>query len=76
MDNFSNGNLPVDEKRDIVAYLQSLQSNPQYGGFGLGGIGPVSEGMFAWIVGIGSLVGVAIWIAAHTARSSQPKEEL
>ena len=76
MDNFSNGNLSVDEKRDIIAYLQSLQDNPEYGGFGLGGIGPVSEGMFAWIVGIGSLVGVAIWIAAHTARSSTPKEEL
>jgi ubiquinol-cytochrome c reductase cytochrome c subunit len=75
MDNFSNGNLSVDEKRDIVAYLQSLQDNPDYGGFGMGGIGPVSEGLFAWIVGIGSLVGVATWIAAHTARSSKEKAE-
>ena len=76
MDNFSNGNLSVDEKRDIIAYLQSLQDNPEYGGFGMGGIGPVSEGLFAWVVGIGSLVGVAIWIAAHTARSSKQMEEL
>ena len=75
MDKFSNGNLSVDEKRDIVAYLQSLDDNPDYGGFGMGGIGPVSEGMFAWIVGIGSLVGVATWIAAHTARSSKQKAE-
>jgi ubiquinol-cytochrome c reductase cytochrome c subunit len=75
MDNFSNGNLSVDEKRDIIAYLQSLEDNPDYGGFGMGGIGPVSEGMFAWIVGIGSLVGVATWIAAHTARSSKEKAE-
>ena len=75
MDNFSNGNLSVDEKRDIIAYLQSLQDNPEYGGFGLGGIGPVSEGMFAWLAGIGSLVGIAIWIAAHTARSSKQKVE-
>jgi ubiquinol-cytochrome c reductase cytochrome c subunit len=75
MDNFSNGNLSVEEKRDIIAYLQSLQDNPDYGGFGMGGIGPVSEGMFAWLVGIGSLVGVAIWIAAHTARSSKQKAE-
>ena len=75
MDKFSNGNLSVDEKRDIVAYLQSLDDNPDYGGFGMGGIGPVSEGMFAWIVGIGSLVGVATWIAAHTARSSKEKAE-
>ena len=42
----------------------------------MGGIGPVSEGLFAWLVGIGSLVGVATWIAAHTARSSKQKAEL
>jgi ubiquinol-cytochrome c reductase cytochrome c subunit len=76
MDNFSNGNLSISEKRDIIAYLQSLENNPDYGGFGMGGIGPVSEGMFAWIVGIGSLVGVAVWIAAHTARTSKQKGEL
>jgi ubiquinol-cytochrome c reductase cytochrome c subunit len=75
MDNFSNGNLSVDEKRDIIAYLQSLEDNPNYGGFGMGGIGPVSEGLFAWIVGIGSLVVVATWIAAHTARTSKQKAE-
>jgi ubiquinol-cytochrome c reductase cytochrome c subunit len=75
MDTFSNGNLSVEEKRDIIAYLQSLEDNPGYGGFGMGGIGPVSEGLFAWVVGIGSLVGVAIWIAAHTARSSKTKAD-
>jgi ubiquinol-cytochrome c reductase cytochrome c subunit len=75
MDNFSNGNLSVEEKQDIIAYLQSLQDNPDYGGFSLGGIGPVSEGVFAWLLGIGSLVGVATWIAAHTARSSKQKAE-
>jgi ubiquinol-cytochrome c reductase cytochrome c subunit len=75
MDNFSNGNLSPEEKRDIIAYLQSLQDNPGYGGFGLGGLGPVSEGLFAWLVGIGSLVGIAIWIAAHTARTSKTKAE-
>ncbi len=50
-------------------------SSPQYGGFGLGGMGPVSEGLFAWVVGIGALVGFATWIAAHTARSSNKKKE-
>jgi ubiquinol-cytochrome c reductase cytochrome c subunit len=76
MDNFSNGNLRPQEKRDIIAYLQSIQNNPDYGGFSLGGIGPVSEGLFAWLLGVGSLVGVAIWIAAHTARSSKTKAEV
>jgi ubiquinol-cytochrome c reductase cytochrome c subunit len=76
MDTFSNGNLSPTEKRDIIAYLQSIQDNPGYGGFSLGGIGPVSEGMYAWLVGIGSLVGVATWIAAHTARTSRTKTEV
>jgi ubiquinol-cytochrome c reductase cytochrome c subunit len=73
MDNFSNGNLSPAEKRDIIAYLQSLKDSPEYGGFGLGGMGPVSEGLYAWLVGIGGLVGVAVWIAAHTARTSRTK---
>jgi ubiquinol-cytochrome c reductase cytochrome c subunit len=76
MDSFSNGNLSPDEKRDVIAYLLSLREQPDYGGFDLGGMGPVSEGMFAWIVGIGALVGFATWIAAHTARSTRKKVEV
>jgi ubiquinol-cytochrome c reductase cytochrome c subunit len=74
MPTFSSGDLSPEEKRDVIAYLYSLREQPQYGGFDLGGMGPVSEGMFAWIVGIGALVGFATWIAAHTARSSRPKK--
>ena len=72
---FSNGNLPPDAKRDVIAYLESLEETPEYGGFGMGAIGPVSEGMFAWVLGIGSCVGAAIWIAAHTTRSKKDKVE-
>ena len=75
MPTFSNGNLSPEEKRDVIAYLYSLRAQPQYGGFDLGSMGPVSEGLFAWVVGIGSLVCCAIWIAAHTARTSRKKEE-
>ncbi|GAA2148138.1 c-type cytochrome [Nocardioides koreensis] len=75
MDNFSNGNLSPEEKRDVIAYLGSLEEAPGYGGFGLGGLGPVSEGLFAWLVGLGSLVGFAVWIAAHTTRSQKKKVE-
>ena len=73
MPNFSNGNLTPDEKRDVIAYLYSLREMPEYGGFGLGGLGPVSEGMAAWLLGIGLCVGFAVWIAAHTTRSSKKK---
>jgi ubiquinol-cytochrome c reductase cytochrome c subunit len=68
---FSDDVLKPDQKRDIIAYLKSLESTPNYGGFGLGAYGPVSEGLFAWVVGIGGLVGFAVWIAAHTARSKK-----
>ena len=40
-----------------------------------GGLGPVSEGLFAWLVGLGALVGFAVWIAAHTTRSTKEKVE-
>ncbi|MEP9365632.1 cytochrome c [Nocardioides sp. CN2-186] len=75
MPNFGNGNLSPDEKRDVIAYLGSLDEMPSYGGFGLGGLGPVPEGLAAWIGGIGILVGAAVWIAAHTTRSSKKKVE-
>ena len=49
-------------------------TSPSYGGFDLGGLGPVTEGLFAWVVGIGALVGFAVWIAAHTTRTTKKKE--
>lgn len=73
MPNFSNGNLSPEEKRDVIAYLDSIQDTPEYAGFTLGGLGPVSEGLFAWVVGIGTLVGAAVWIASHTTRSKKSK---
>jgi ubiquinol-cytochrome c reductase cytochrome c subunit len=76
MPTFSNGNLTPEAKRDVIAYLQSIEDNPKYGGFGMGGMGPVAEGMYAWIVGIGVLVGFAVWIAAHGARSTKQKVDV
>ncbi len=68
---FSDDVIKPDEKRDIIAYLKSLESTPEPGGFGLGAIGPVNEGLAVWVVGIGGLVGFAVWIAAHTTRSKK-----
>jgi ubiquinol-cytochrome c reductase cytochrome c subunit len=73
MPNFSNGNLSPDEKRDVINYLGSLNDDTNYGGYGLGGLGPVPEGLAAWLVGIGLCVGAAVWIAAHTTRSTKKK---
>lgn len=66
---FSNAVLTPQDKRDVIAYLAQNDDSPKYGGFSMGTLGPVSEGLFAWLAGIGALVGFAIWIAAHTARA-------
>ena len=68
---FSDEVITPEQKRDIIAYIQSIHDTPRYGGFSMGSLGPVSEGMFAWIAGIGGLVGFAIWIASHTARTTR-----
>jgi ubiquinol-cytochrome c reductase cytochrome c subunit len=68
---FSNGVLKPDEKRDIIAYLNRVESDPNYGGASLGAIGPVSEGLAGWLVGIGALVGFCVWIASHSVRSKK-----
>ena len=68
---FSDDVLKPEEKRDVIAYLQANEESPNYGGSALGSYGPVSEGMFAWLAGIGVLVGFAVWIAAHSTRSKK-----
>ncbi|MDQ4104652.1 MAG: cytochrome c [Actinomycetota bacterium] len=66
MPKFSDRQLTPEEKRDIIAYVQSIaegHNNP--GGYSLGGYGPVPEGLIAWIVGITALVAVTLWIGAR-----------
>lgn len=71
MPSFPDTVMPEKDKRDIVAYVKTVNSDKSEspGGFKLGGFGPVSEGMFAWIFGLGSMVAVAVWVAARTAKA-------
>jgi ubiquinol-cytochrome c reductase cytochrome c subunit len=48
--------LSDQEVDDVVAYVGSLQSDANPGGLSLGRIGPVPEGLVAWLVGLGLLV--------------------
>jgi ubiquinol-cytochrome c reductase cytochrome c subunit len=66
---FSDEVLSPEAKQDIIAYLKKNEESPEYGGFTLGSLGPVSEGLFGWLAGLGSLVVAAVWIAANSARS-------
>ncbi|MEU0835923.1 c-type cytochrome [Streptomyces sp. NPDC005969] len=73
MPSFPDTTMPSQQKRDIIAYIKTVNSgqseNP--GGLELGGLGPVSEGLFAWIFGLGALIAVAVWVAAHTAKAKK-----
>ena len=65
---FSDDVITPEDKRNIIAYVKQVQGQPNYGGLGGGGLGPVVDGLFTWIIGIGGLVIAAIWIGAHGAR--------
>jgi len=69
MPTFSKNVLTDEDVRQIIGYLNKAHEQPNYGGLGLGGIGPVSEGLWAWIIGIGSLVLIAMWLAKKGARA-------
>jgi ubiquinol-cytochrome c reductase cytochrome c subunit len=69
---FGDSVMTPEDKAAIIAYLKTNEETPEYGGFGMGALGPVSEGLFAWLAGIGVLVGFCYWIASHTARAKLP----
>ena len=64
---FNNATLTPQDKRDIIAYLTTTQTQPSPGGFSLGFIGPVNEGLVAWIVGLAALIGCAVWLGAKSS---------
>ncbi|MDY6997757.1 MAG: cytochrome c [Actinomycetota bacterium] len=65
MPKFSDRQLNPEEKRDIVRYVREASATPSPGGLGLGGFGPTSEGMVAWIVGMVAIIAAALWIGAR-----------
>jgi ubiquinol-cytochrome c reductase cytochrome c subunit len=57
------GNLSDAQVRDIVAYVtEKIQHPANEGGFGLGGVGPVTEGFVALALGVGGLMLICFWI--------------
>jgi ubiquinol-cytochrome c reductase cytochrome c subunit len=63
---FNDANLTPEDKRDIITALKYNETNPSPGGFELGALGPVAEGMFAWIFGLGAIVALTVWITARS----------
>lgn len=63
---FNDANITPEDKRDVIAYLED-QKEGSAGGFALGGIGPVAEGLWAWVIGIGLLIAGSVWIGAKSS---------
>ena len=73
MPSFPDTTLSEQNKKDIIAYLNAVngEETESPGGLSLGGLGPVSEGLFAWVFGLGALIAVAVWVAARTAKAKK-----
>lgn len=63
---FNDSNITPEQKANIITYLKYLDETPSVGGFGLGNLGPVSEGLFIWIFGLGGIVAITIWLTARS----------
>jgi ubiquinol-cytochrome c reductase cytochrome c subunit len=62
MPQFSKRQISDSELNSIVAYVQASKHPEDRGGWGIGHIGPVTEGMLAWAVAGIALVGLCVLI--------------
>ncbi len=63
---FSDANLTPEDKRDIITALHYQETTPSPGGYELGSLGPVAEGLFAFVFGMGAIVALTVWITARS----------
>ena len=65
---FGPDTFDQSEIDSVVAYVDYLQDPESRGGGDLGGLGPWSEGLVAWVVGLGSLLIVVRVIGVRARR--------
>lgn len=64
---FNDANITPEEKRDVITYLKTLDNNTNVGGFSLGSLGPVAEGLFIWTIGLVIVIGFTVWLTSRSA---------
>ena len=63
---FGDTQLTEFEKRSITRYVLDIQNNENDpGGHPIGRLGPVSEGLVAWVIGAVAIVALMLWIGAR-----------
>jgi len=61
---FGDNQLTPEQKRSVINYVQTIKSQADPGGAGIGRIGPVGEGLVIWVVGIGALLFGIFWMGS------------
>jgi ubiquinol-cytochrome c reductase cytochrome c subunit len=64
---FNDTNLSPTDKKDIISFLMNVKTEASPGGWSMGNLGPVPEGLFAWTIGIGLLILIAVWLGKKAA---------
>ncbi|HSZ39811.1 MAG TPA: c-type cytochrome [Trebonia sp.] len=72
---FGDGTITPAEKRDIIAYVVDTRNEANPGGFSLGRTGTVTEGLVAWLGGLGFLVLIALWLTARRRSTHRVESE-
>jgi ubiquinol-cytochrome c reductase cytochrome c subunit len=67
---FNDTTITPSEKRDIIAYVTATRAQPNPGGFSLGRIGPVTEGLVAFLGLLFFMVLAAMWITAKHRKTT------
>ena len=63
---FSDNQLTTEQKQAITNYIQTLKAQKDPGGSSIGRLGPVPEGLVIWVVGIGAIMLMILWIGAKS----------
>jgi ubiquinol-cytochrome c reductase cytochrome c subunit len=66
---FNDTTITPQQKRDIIAYVTRTRSEPNPGGFSLGRVGPVTEGIVAFVGLLLFMVLAAMWITAKHGKA-------
>lgn len=70
MPRFSDDALDEEDLADIAAWVVDLRTRERPGGLSLGRSGPVSEGMLAWVIGLG-LLGVVMYLLGQKTQDGE-----
>lgn len=72
---FGDEVLPQEELEAVVHWVINLPERQSPGGLAVGRSGPVSEGMIAWVLGMG-LLGVAVYLLGERIGTTDPRDDV